>query len=384
MSTEISSISSHYVCDMKNILFFHFDLQGGGAEKVLVNLLNNLDANKYRITLQTVFGTGPNIKDIPLNVRFKYLFKNIFRGFSRIMRFAPPWLLHRLIVRDNYDIEVAFLESSPTRIVSACPNKKTKKIAWVHTTYTKDHSIIKSYRNRNEAVKAYNKFDHIAFVSEDTLKAFRVMMPEVTVPMSVVHNVIDLDQTRQLAQEPCPIVCDKSLVNLYSVGRLTKVKGFDRLLNCLSKLVAEGISNFHLYLLGQGEERDNLIALTESLGLSDYVSFLGYDANPYRYAKKMDLFVCSSYIEGYSTAVTEAITLGVPVLTTKCSGMNEILQEGKYGMIVPNDEASLLDGLKELIVNTDKIDEYRQRIATGEKMTTQTFVAKYEELFDTI
>ena len=96
----------------------------------------------------------------------------------------------------------------------------------------------------------------------------------------------------------------------------------------------------------------------------------------------MDLFVCSSYIEGYSTAVTEAITLGVPVLTTKCSGMNEILQEGKYGMIVPNDEASLLEGLKELIVDSNKIDEYRQRIAAGKKMTT--FVAKYEELFDTI
>ena len=369
---------------MKRVLFFHFDLAGGGAEKVLVNLLNNLDMSKYDITLQTIFGFGPNVKDVPHNVRFKYLFKDKFIGLSRIMKIVPARLLHMLTIREKYDIEVAFIESSPTRIIAGCHNKKTKKIAWVHTTYTKDNSIIKSYRNRNEAVKAYNKFDHIAFVSEDTLKAFKFMMPEVTVPMSVVHNVIDLDQTRQLAQEPCPIVCDKSLVNLYSVGRLAKVKGFDRLLNCLSKLVSEGITNFHLYLLGKGEERHNLTALTESLGLNDYVSFLGYDTNPYRYAKQMDLFVCSSYIEGYSTAVTEAITLGVPVLTTKCSGMNEILQEGKYGMIVPNDEASLLDGLRKLIVDTNIIEEYRQRIAAGEKMTTQTFVAKYEELFDTI
>ena len=369
---------------MKKILIFHFDLCGGGAEKVLVNLLNNLDANKYDITLQTIFGTGPNVKDIPNHVRLKYLFKKTFHGFSKIMKIASPGLLYRWIVREKYDIEVAFIESSPTRIISACPHKGTKKIAWVHTTYTKDNSIIRSYRNRSEAVKAYNKFDHIAFVSENTLKAFRAMMPEVTVPMSVIHNVIDIDRTRQLAQEECPLECDHSLVNLYSVGRLTKVKGFDRLLSGLSKLLDEGISNFHLYLLGQGEERNNLISLTESLGLNNHVSFLGYDTNPYRYAKQMDLFVCSSYIEGFSTAVSEAIMLGVPVLTTECSGMNEILKGGKYGLIVPNDELSLLNGLRELIVDTTKIDVFRQRIADGETITTQSLVSKYEELFDTI
>lgn len=369
---------------MKKILFFHFDLCGGGAEKVLINLLNNLDENKYDITLQTIFGTGPNIKDVPHNARFKYVFKETFRGFSKVMKLASPRLLYRLFIREKYDLEVAFIESSPTRIVSACPNNKTKKIAWVHTTYTKDNSIIRSYRCRSEAVKAYNKFDHIAFVSEDTLNAFRAMMPEVSVPMSVVHNVIDIDHTRQLAQYACPIECDRTLVNLYSVGRLTKVKGFDRLLVCLSKLVADGINNFHLYLLGQGEERNNLVSLTNSLGLNNYVSFLGYDANPYRYAKQMDLFVCSSHIEGFSTAVTEAITLGVPVITTECSGMNEILEGGKYGMIVPNDTLSLLNGLKELIVDATKIDEYRQRIANSESITTQSLVSKYEELFDTI
>mgnify|MGYP002624188519 CR=1 FL=1 len=369
---------------MKKILIFHFDLQGGGAEKVLVNLLNNLDLGKYDVTLQTIFGIGPNVKDIPQNVRFKYLFKKIFRGFSKIMKMASPRLLHRLFIREKYDIEIAFLETSPTRIISACPNKRTKKIAWVHTTYTNDHSIISAYRNRSEAVKAYNRYDHIAFVSKNTLEAFQAMMPEVKVPMSVVHNIMDFDLIKRLAQDECPIACDRSLVNLYSVGRLTKVKGFDRLIKSLSKLANEGITNFHLYLLGQGEEHYNLLAQTNDLGLSNYISFLGYDTNPYRYAKQMDLFVCSSYIEGYSTAVTEAITLGVPVITTKCSGMDEILKGGEYGMIVPNDDNSLLEGLKELLLDTGRIDEYRQRIATGAKMTTQSLVSKYEELFDTI
>lgn len=368
----------------KKILFFHFDLQGGGAEKVLINLLRNLNPDKYDITLQTIFGAGPNLKDVPNNVKFKCLFKHVFRGFSIIMKLVSPSLLHKILIREKYDIEVAFLESSPTRIVSACSNKGTKKIAWVHTTYSKEKSIIKSYRNRDEAICAYNKYDMISFVSQETRDAFEKMMPEVQTKTIVIQNVADFNHIYKMAEEKCPLECDKSVINLYSVGRLTKVKGYERLIKCFGRLIQEGINNFHFYLLGKGEEKDTLLELINKLRLDNHVSLLGYDNNPYKYAKQMDLFICSSYVEGYSTAVTETVALGVPVLTTDCSGMSDILKNGKLGMIVPNNDDSLYNGMKQLLSNPSFILSYKERINNLPKLTTESLINKYEKLFDNI
>ena len=144
------------------------------------------------------------------------------------------------------------------------------------------------------------------------------------------------------------------------------------------------INNFHFYLLGKGEEKDTLLELINKLRLNNHVSLLGYDNNPYKYAKQMELFICSSYVEGYSTAVTETVALGVPVLTTDCSGMSDILMNGKLGMIVPNNDDSLYNGMKQLLSNPSFILSYKEMINNLPKLTTESLINKYEKLFDNI
>ena len=112
----------------KKVLFFHFDLGGGGAEKVLINLLNQLDLNKYDITLFTLFGCGINERYLNRGVRHKYLFKKTFRGLTSIMKLFSPTFLHKILIREYYDVEIAYLENSPTRIISGCRNSNTRKI----------------------------------------------------------------------------------------------------------------------------------------------------------------------------------------------------------------------------------------------------------------
>ena len=140
----------------------------------------------------------------------------------------------------------------------------------------------------------------------------------------------------------------------------------------------------HLYLLGEGEERKELEEQIRRNSLEKEVTLLGFVANPYKYVAKMDLFACSSEKEGYSTAVTEAVALGVPVLTTDCSGMDEVLRNGDFGMIVKNDEDALYEGLKALLDEPRRIARYKERLKAEGEFTTQAFVDRYEELFDSL
>lgn len=369
----------------KKILFFHFDLGGGGAEKVLVNLLNHLNPEKYDITLQTIFGVGPNLKDLNSNVHFKCLFKREFRGFNTIMKLFSPRILHKLLVHNVYDIEIGYMENSPTRIISGCENKKSKKLAWVHTTFDDLDACTQAFRSLNEIKHSYNSFDRIVFVSEQAKSIFEQKLPQIATPKIVLHNVTDIARIKELSNEECPILIDKKSINLCSVGRLIRVKGYERLLRCLYILHKDpSVPFFKFYLLGKGAEESELKELITNLDLDGIVYLLGYDKNPYRYVSRMDLFICSSYKEGYSTAVTEAVSLGIPVITTNCSGMDEILDNGRYGKIVLNSEKALLSGLRELLINTDEISKYRKNIANSLKFNTSILINKYQELFDSL
>lgn len=369
----------------KKILFFHFDLQGGGAERVLINLLKHLDLNKYDITLKTIFAKGPYAKTIPTGIKYSYLFKYEFYGLNSLMKMFPSTFLHKLLVRDKYDIEIAYLESSPARIISGCPEKDTKKVSWVHTEVKNRSVAAVGFRDENEMIDAFNKFDQVVFVAKRAEDSFKSLFPEITTPMKVLHNVSDFEQMYRLSEEKIPIHLSSEELNLCAVNKLYKVKGFHRLVDACARLKQDGLmENVKIYILGKGHQYTSLKHSIEQSGLSDNIKLLGFDPNPYRYLVNMDMFVCTSYHEGYSTAVTESVALGVPVFTTDCSGMDEILDGGKYGMIVPNDDESIYEGLKDLLTHREKIKLYAQAISEAPRMTTQRLVDEYEKFFDSL
>lgn len=364
----------------KKILFCIFDLNGGGAEKVLVNLLRELNPNKYDLTLFAIFGVGPHLKDLPNYVRVKCVFHRQFRGFTTLMKLFSPKALHRLFIKENYDIEVAYLETSPTRIISGAP-RSVKKVCWVHLEEETKQAFVPSYRSYREFSICYNRYDHIAFVSRKALELFKRNHPEITVPKSVIHNVNLNKEILLKATETIPETLSQG-INICTVGRLCRQKGYIRLLEIISRLNTDGLKNhFHLYILGKGEEYEMLSSYMNKHALSN-VTLFGFQANPYKYVSKMDLFVCSSYKEGYSTAVTEAIILKVPVITTDVSGMDEILCDGKYGWIVPNDTEALYQGMKRLLMQPQLIQSYKAKL---EQLTNEQFadnVKQYERFLD--
>lgn len=117
---------------MKKILFLIHDLAGGGAEKVLVNLVNNMDRNKFDITVQTLFAGGVNEQFLKKDINYRYCFKKTFRGNSQILKLFSPKSLYKKFIKEHYDIIVSYLEGPTARIVSGCTDEETKLVSWIH------------------------------------------------------------------------------------------------------------------------------------------------------------------------------------------------------------------------------------------------------------
>ena len=146
---------------------------------------------------------------------------------------------------------------------------------------------------------------------------------------------------------------------LVTSGRLVSQKGYESLLEACNKLNKDNIK-YKLWILGEDWARPKLEELINKYRLSN-IKLLGFKENPYKYIKQGDLFVCSSKNEGFSLVIAEAMILGLPVISTNCSGPNEFLNFGQFGHIVENNEEALYKGLKEIINNDEKLKYYKKK-----------------------
>ncbi|MGK0724363.1 glycosyltransferase [Aerococcus urinaeequi] len=367
---------------MKKILFFIPTLGGGGAEKVLVNLVNNMDTSKFDITVLTLFDSGNNKKNLLPHIKYEYVFKSLFKGNIHLFKLFTPNFLAKKFIKEEYDIAVSYLEGPTTRIISGINNKNTKKISWIHSNSTKSE-FESSYRNFNELVKSYKAYDTTVFVSETAMESFIQETGLTDGNHTVMYNTVETSKIIEASNEIIhDVVFDSKSINLITVGRLIEVKGYDRLLKVIKKLVEEKWS-IHLYILGVGGLANNIKMYIEKNQLQNHITLLGYKENPYKYVKQADIFVCASYSEGFSTAVTESIIVGTPVVTTEVSGMEEMLgKDSEYGLIVNNDTESLYNGIKALLNNESLLKYYNKKVIERSSFfDTEKTVKNVESLF---
>lgn len=348
---------------MKKILFLIHDLGHGGAEKVLVNLVNNMDTEKFDITVMALFGGGVNEQFLKPHIRYQTVFKKVFPANSRVMKFFSPRRLHELFIKERYDIEVSYLEGPSARIISGCPDSDTKLVNWIHCTMHSEKEFAIGFRSVQEAQLCYSRFHGNAFVSQEVMDAFQTYCPVQNA--AVLYNTNDSDKILSLASEPVQdAVFDTDAIRLIGIGKIEKVKGFDRLARVHKRLIQDGYP-VHTYLLGEGSQASDIRAYLEAENLTDSFTLLGYQTNPYKYLAASDLFVCSSYSEGFSTAATEALIVGTPVVTTLVSGMREMLGENNaFGVITENDEDALYRGIVGLLENPERLSHYKEQALT--------------------
>ena len=292
----------------------------------------------------------------------------------------PESFMYRWFVKEKYDIEIAFMHGWSTKFISGSNNKNSKKIAWVHVDLVTWNRADGVFKNLEHHKNAYSKFHEVLCVSkivrDGIEKKYGVKNAKV------IYNPINREKILKLSNERIDDIKSTSKFKLISVGRLSEEKGYDRLLRVFKRLNDEGL-DLQLSIIGSGEKYNELNDYIEKNNLKDKVFLLGYRENPYKYVKNSDLFVCSSISEGFSLVTGEAMAAGVPVISVNCPGPNEVLEFGKYGMLVNNDEDSLYDGIKELIDNKQLYDKYKgAAINRGQMFSVKNFIRDVYEILN--
>lgn len=366
---------------MKKILFLIHDLGQGGAEKVLVNLVNNMDRSKFDITLQVLFDVGVHRDRLEPHIHYRCCFRNMIRGNSHFLKLFSSSFLYRKLVQKEYDIVISYLEGPSARIIAGCPYP-SKKVCWIHTELHGNAAVAGGFRSFQEAVQCYHKFDQIIGVAETVKQTFCCSSGIDPSKMKVLYNTNETDQIRVLAEHP---VANSSFTlddfSICSVAKITPTKGFDRLARIHKRLIDEGMKH-RIYILGVGEQRSEIEAYLSEHHLTDSFIFLGFQNNPYQYVARCNLYVCSSLREGFSTAATEALIVGTPVCTVEVSGMKEMLGEhNEWGVVTENTEEALYQGIKDLLEHPEKLQHYKQMAEQRGKMfSTENTVRAVEEM----
>lgn len=378
----------------KRILFVTNNLYKGGAEKILQTLLSALDPQKYDITLYSVLEEKYDTNIYPDYIEYHYIFKRANEVTSKLetlkikainkskillYKVLPPKYFYKLFIKGQYNIEIAFIEGYSTRIVSGSPNRNSRKLAWVHIDLSQNHWSKIAYSSLSQEIKAYQVFDNVIGVSQSVLEGFvRVFgkFPNLTVK----YNPIDAYTIDTWSQNgPTDLLNEEPY--LISAGRLENQKGFDRLLKVIKALKNNSLP-FHLKLLGEGSQRQLLEAYICENNLQDQVELLGFKDNPYPFMKNAFAYISSSRTEGFSTVVSEALILGVPVVATKCAGMQELLGNSEYGLITENNTEALYEGVFKMITNEKfrsfYIEKSKER---GKSFKLENAVAEIENLW---
>lgn len=334
---------------MKKLLVFGYTMQMGGAEKVLSDTLNYLK-NYCEIDLYLLNPVGSLMNKLPEEVKVYKLKKNIIDYI--LFRFVPLYrkmAINKIANKKDYYAAFGYMEGRSGTWVSDI-KKPIKKYGWIHTdVYKFDIGI-----SDKEAKKTYSNLDKIICVSKDSKKSFCEKYNISTDKVDVIYNYINEEEIIEKSNEE---KIDNNVFTFVNVGSLRKPKRQDRLIYA-SKYLKDLGYEFKIQIIGTGEDEQKLKDLIKKLDVEDKVEMLGLKINPYPYVKSADFFVLSSEVEGYPIVLKEALLLKTKVVATDITGPREVLQNGKYGVIISNDDDSLKYKMKEILDNKKDFDIY--------------------------
>ena len=343
----------------KKLLFGLTGLTLGGAERVLVDIANKL-CEKYDITIFTIYAKGELEKELDSKVKVKTLYNISYLELSNLQKKIIPLKIlffknHIYIkyIRENYAVEIAFLEGPITRLISV-KNKKTKKIAWIHNDITKVFgnglkAKIKKYLDK----KIYSKYNLLVFVSRDNLKKFNEQYKDIRnkylepIKKEVIYNYINKENIIKKSEKKLELEFNKDVINFVTVARLVEQKGIDRLIKIHKKLIKYGLRH-NFYIVGDGPEKEKLQKLIKDYEVTDTFFLLGKKENPYPYIKNADYFCLLSHFEGYGMVLEEAKILNKEIIITDTAA-REAVRNYKNSLILENSESGIFEGLKKII-----------------------------------
>ena len=342
---------------MKKIVFGITSLGVGGAERVLLDIVNELD-EKYDITLFTLYSGGAFEKELSEKIKLISLNKSTYEDLGAIKkRLIPLYILicgksiYKKYIKDKYDVEISFLEGPITRLFRH--KSIAKKIAWIHTDISKIFGRgIKAKIKKKVDKGIYKKYDKIVFVSIDSKEKFNDLYEteEFLKNEEIIYNYINKERILKKASEDTEkIDIEENKTSIVTVARLVKPKAIDRFIKVHKKLIEEGFIH-NVYIIGDGPEKDNLEKQIKDLKVEETFKLLGQKENPYPYIKKTDYFALLSEYEGYGMVIEESKILNKNIIITN-TGAKEAIEGYDKSIIVENNEEAIYEGLKQILSN---------------------------------
>lgn len=350
-------------------------MRGGGAEKVIMLIGNELIKLRWDVTFIMTKSEGPYLSQLDHNIEIIEL------PFNKIS--MNIFALRKIFKMNSYDI--LFASMNHVNIISCISHKLSNSPS---VLILSEHSNIKEVIDRSGFILAqgiklgvkyfYNYSDHIVCVSKKVKSSLASLMNKDD-KISVINNPIEqygYSKKHEIKKAPFYIL---------SIGRLTKVKNYPLLLKSFRHVIDHYKIPAELHILGDGEERNNLESLVTELKLSDIVFFHGFK-NPEKYLNKADLFVLTSNTEGFGNVIVEALSVGLPVISTNCpGGPAEILDNGKYGVLVPvGDYMAIAEEIYREYTATSNTYIIHRRIERAQKYAPSTIVFEYINLFESL
>ncbi|TWP24887.1 glycosyltransferase [Apibacter muscae] len=349
-------------------------METGGVQKVLLNILNNLNKNKFEITLLLNLYQGELLEDIPKDINVCYIGKGknflskfylirliqlVFRRFKLIFYNIFPLLLYKKFRIENLDFEIAFLHYNFNEVLKS-PIKNSKKIGWVHgdirnTGFSDNYNI--------KIIEQINSFDKCIFVSNQTKNIIedhyriKVKYPQI------IYNPIDVSSILLKSKESIldldRLIYDKNnnIKTFISIGRLTVGKGYHILLDVHKDLISNGF--FHkIYIVGEGNYKNKIEEFIDKYNLRNTFILLGGKHNPYPFIKQADFFVSPSFSEAYPLALAESLILEKPIIITDVGGVKEMMSNDNGIIVESRNKVELYDAMKLFLTDHLKVSDF--------------------------
>lgn len=363
----------------KKLIFIAEALWIGGIETALVNLLNRLDYNRFDVTClvlrdsldvadritpqcrlivsdrqhKVTFPKGYgckrlyNIMEEPQNAA---KFRRLIWSALRVVFRAAEARCYALYVKkqlkgEHFDTAVIYSDRAAETAVRAV--SADRFLMFYH------HGAMR--REYHDAY-GYRKADKVIAVSPALAEKLRAYRSKYADKIISVNNIIDIDGVREKGLDIPTVKFSADCFNIVSCGRLSHAKGMDIAVDACAKLVADGFTGFHWYIVGGGPEESALREQIMRLGLEDCVSLLGMQSNPYPYIRCADLYVQPSRFEAFGLTIREAQVLTVPVLSTRTDGSAELISDGETGLLCESDADSIAAAIIRLY-NAPKLRE---------------------------
>ena len=367
---------------MKKIIFAVINMNVGGVEKALLNMLAEIPKDKYDVTVLMLEKYGGFLENIPdwVNVKileyydevkqlvndppqliakdlyknkkylhsFNILFNYIISKLTNNMSHYYKYVLKKYdMIEGNYDIAIAY--HGPMDFISYLVVHKInarKKYQWVHfdvTTINMNHKFVN---------KVYKKFNKILIVSKDGREKFINLYPKLKKNTDVFTNIISEKLIKQGSKDGIGFNDNFNGIRILTVGRLCMEKGQDLIIPVLAKLKKDGY-DVRWYCVGEGSARSKYENMIKHHNVEDDFILLGSDTNPYKYMKQCDIYVQPSRYEGYCITLAEARCLNKPIVATNFTGSREQLEHNKTGLIVDINENEIYLAVKSLIDNIE-------------------------------